>query len=228
MGMSGGKLDGEPMMEMNMTPLIDVLLVLLIMFIITIPVATHSVDIDLPTPQPPTNPPPIDPIKNKIVLTPDNQILWNGTPINEALDMMLRSYIESLPYDRRKLLSRYRIVDSARKVVGVGSVGTGCWVILLQGVEITLPMVGEGLARIGELARRHDLWVVVDEVYAGLAPEGRVPPVVMLWVVGVVLFDVFTVTPSFFAYRTLPYTCTTLYGSFHCTRCSSCSTCSTC
>lgn len=84
MGMSGGKLDGEPMMDMNMTPLIDVLLVLLIMFIITIPVATHSVDIDLPQPNP--NPPPvvIDPVKNKIVLTPNDEILWNGTPISEG------------------------------------------------------------------------------------------------------------------------------------------------
>ena len=50
MAMSGGRDDGEPMMDMNTTPLIDVLLVLLIMFIITIPVATHSVDIDLPQP----------------------------------------------------------------------------------------------------------------------------------------------------------------------------------
>ena len=81
MAMSGGKDDGSPMMEMNMTPLIDVLLVLLIMFIITIPVATHSVDIDLPQPSPNDNPPPIDPIKNKLVLTQDNQILWNAQPI---------------------------------------------------------------------------------------------------------------------------------------------------
>jgi biopolymer transport protein ExbD len=81
MAMSGGKDDGSPMMEMNTTPLIDVMLVLLIMFIITIPVATHSVDIDLPAPQPPTNLPPPDTVKNKVVLTPDGQILWNAQPV---------------------------------------------------------------------------------------------------------------------------------------------------
>ena len=81
MAMSGGRDDGAPMMEMNMTPLIDVLLVLLIVFIMSIPIATHAVSIDLPVADP--NPPPnmVDPVKNKIVLTPDNEILWNGTPI---------------------------------------------------------------------------------------------------------------------------------------------------
>jgi uncharacterized protein (DUF2252 family) len=64
----------------------------------------------------------------------------NGAPISEALDLVLRSYIESLPMDRLKLLSRYRIVDVARKVVGVGSVGTGCWVVLLKGTDNDDPL----------------------------------------------------------------------------------------
>lgn len=84
MAMSGGSDDGAPMMEMNMTPLIDVLLVLLIMFIITIPVATHSVDIDLPQPNP--NPPPVtvEPDKNKLVITQADELLWNGEVIQEG------------------------------------------------------------------------------------------------------------------------------------------------
>ena len=83
MAMSGGHDDGQPMMEMNTTPLIDVMLVLLIMFIITIPIQTHAVKIDLPVNSDTSTPPPIDPIKNKIVLTPQDQILWNGTPITD-------------------------------------------------------------------------------------------------------------------------------------------------
>jgi biopolymer transport protein ExbD len=69
---------------MNTTPLIDVMLVLLIMFIITIPVATHSVNVNLPAATPPTNNPIINPVKNKLMLTPTNQILWNGSPITEG------------------------------------------------------------------------------------------------------------------------------------------------
>ena len=81
MAMSGGKDDGSPMMEMNTTPLIDVMLVLLIMFIITIPVATHSIDIDLPVATPPTNIPPPDTVKNKVSISPSNEILWNGQAV---------------------------------------------------------------------------------------------------------------------------------------------------
>ena len=84
MSMSGGSDDGEPMMEMNTTPLIDVMLVLLIMFIITIPVATHAVNIDLPAPQPPTTVPPPKHDKNKVSITPSNEITWNNTVITDG------------------------------------------------------------------------------------------------------------------------------------------------
>ncbi|MBA3055129.1 MAG: biopolymer transporter ExbD [Sphingomonadales bacterium] len=84
MAMSGGNDDGSPMMEINTTPLIDVMLVLLIMFIITIPVATHSVNIDLPSPNPPPQDVKIDSVKNKVVLTYDNKVLWNNQPVNNG------------------------------------------------------------------------------------------------------------------------------------------------
>jgi len=82
---------GEPMMDMNVTPLIDVMLVLLIMFIITIPIQTHAVKLDLPVNQDKTPPPPIDPIKNKVVVTAQNQILWNGSPVTQP---QLRQYLD--------------------------------------------------------------------------------------------------------------------------------------
>jgi biopolymer transport protein ExbD len=83
--------EGEPMMDMNVTPLIDVMLVLLIMFIITIPIQTHAVKLDLPVNQPNQPPPPIEPQKNKVVVTAGGQVLWNGNPV--TLDQ-LRQYID--------------------------------------------------------------------------------------------------------------------------------------
>lgn len=63
-----------------------------------------------------------------------------GRPVREALNEMLHAYVDSLSVDRRRLLARYRMVDAARKVVGVGSVGTECWVILLQGIDSDDPL----------------------------------------------------------------------------------------
>jgi uncharacterized protein (DUF2252 family) len=63
-----------------------------------------------------------------------------GRPIAEALGLFLEDYFRSLPDDRKGLLARYRILDVARKVVGVGSVGTRCWVILMQGNEVDDPL----------------------------------------------------------------------------------------
>ena len=80
----------EPMMEINTTPLIDVMLVLLIMIIMTIPIQSHAVKLDLPQ-NSQSNPPPIDPVKNKIVITPQGQVLWNGTPVTLTT---LRQYLD--------------------------------------------------------------------------------------------------------------------------------------
>ena len=81
---------GEPIMDINTTPLIDVLLVLLIMFIITIPIQTHAVKLDLPQSSD-APPPPVDPIKNKVVITAGGALLWNGAPVNTD---QLRQYLE--------------------------------------------------------------------------------------------------------------------------------------
>ena len=66
----------EVMMEINTTPLIDVMLVLLIMLIITIPAQLHSVNLDLPVAAPPTKK--VEPVVIKIEVDANNQIAWNG------------------------------------------------------------------------------------------------------------------------------------------------------
>jgi uncharacterized protein (DUF2252 family) len=64
----------------------------------------------------------------------------NGMPVEEALGLLLESYFLSLADDRKTLLQHYRIVDVARKVVGVGSVGTRCWIIFLTGNNSNDPL----------------------------------------------------------------------------------------
>ena len=82
----------RPMAEMNMTPLIDVLLVLLIMFVITIPMAAHSTEVDLPTgtvSQP-------SEVMNKIIVTEGDLVLWNGEPVSERQLVVLLEASSSL------------------------------------------------------------------------------------------------------------------------------------
>ena len=121
MAMSGGKDDGEPMMEMNTTPLIDVMLVLLIMFIITIPIQTHAVKLDLPVNQQNQPPPPIDPVKNVLSINAGDQVLWNGSPVTMT---QLRSYLDTTqqmnPIPELHLqpdaTARYEVVDKVLAV----------------------------------------------------------------------------------------------------------------
>ncbi len=81
MGMSvstGG--DDAPMCDVNTTPLIDVMLVMLVMLIITLPIQTHAVKLDMPRPDP--NPPdkPFQPRVIDIAIEYDGVILWNEQP----------------------------------------------------------------------------------------------------------------------------------------------------
>jgi biopolymer transport protein ExbD len=89
MGMSIGGGDDEPMMDINMTPLIDVMLVLLIMFIITIPVMTHAVKLDMPRAS--NAPSTTQPVVINLEIDFDGTVLWNGTPVEiEALEGYFR------------------------------------------------------------------------------------------------------------------------------------------
>jgi biopolymer transport protein ExbD len=123
----------EPMMEINTTPLIDVMLVLLIMIIMTIPIQSHAVKLDLPQNSQST-PPPIDPVKNKIVVTPQGQVLWNGTPVNlttlrQYLDLTTTMrpvpelHLQPDPQARYELVDEVLAVCKRAQVTAMGFVG---------------------------------------------------------------------------------------------------------
>jgi len=81
----GSSSEDDVMVEMNTTPLIDVMLVLLIMLIITIPVQTHAVKLDMPTNAPQQQNQ--KPVVVQIDITPTDQIMWNGEPIASEQDL---------------------------------------------------------------------------------------------------------------------------------------------
>ncbi len=130
MAMSMGSDDGEPMVEMNTTPLIDVMLVLLIMFIITIPIQTHAVKIDLPQSAPPSDNV-VDPVKNKVAIDAGGVISWNGAPIDlltlrQYLQQSLRLPVEPELQFQPNAQTRYVVVDEVLaeiKRVGVTKLG---------------------------------------------------------------------------------------------------------
>ncbi|MBB5709547.1 ExbD/TolR family protein [Sphingomonas xinjiangensis] len=121
MSMSAGGKDDEPMMEMNTTPLIDVMLVLLIMFIITIPIQTHAVKVDLPQ-NSNNSSPPVDAEKNKILIDANGNVFWNSVQID---DVTLRQYLDaSLQKDPEPELhfqpdpaARYDTVDRVLAII---------------------------------------------------------------------------------------------------------------
>jgi biopolymer transport protein ExbD len=130
---TGDNPQGDPMLDINVTPLIDVMLVLLIMFIITLPVQTHAVKLDLPQDQN-SNPPPIMPTKNKVVITADGQILWNGSPVNpqqlrlyldatQQMDPIPELHLQPEPNARYELVDQVLAITKRAHVDKMGFVG---------------------------------------------------------------------------------------------------------
>ena len=105
MGMNvGSDKDDDVMLDVNMTPLIDVMLVLLIMFIITIPIPNNSINIDLPngTP-PPTNEKPPEPVTLKI--DAQGKLFWNGQAVanKQALETLFAGVAQQADQDTIKV-----------------------------------------------------------------------------------------------------------------------------
>ena len=105
--------DGAPLAEINMVPMIDVMLVLLIIFIITAPLLTHAVKVDLPKAQSEVNHPPPEHIQ--IGIDADERIYWSGEPVNlEQLAERMRSAAAADPRTELQLRAdqavAYRVV----------------------------------------------------------------------------------------------------------------------
>ncbi|WP_180055269.1 biopolymer transporter ExbD [Acinetobacter sp. YH12142] len=105
MGMNvGSDKDDDVMLDVNMTPLIDVMLVLLIMFIITIPIPNNSINIDLPngTP-PPTNEKPPEPVTLRI--DAQGKLFWNGQAVanKQALETLFAGVAQQADQDTIKV-----------------------------------------------------------------------------------------------------------------------------
>lgn len=69
----------QPLSEINMTPLVDVLLVLLVMLILTVPIDSHSLEFDLPQRGGKANP-----VKNTLAVTTEGRVLWNGANVTDG------------------------------------------------------------------------------------------------------------------------------------------------
>jgi biopolymer transport protein ExbD len=81
MSMSVGESDGDSICDINTTPLIDVMLVLLIMLILTLPVMNHAVKLDMPNPNNQPPPPPVQPETIELEIYSDGTIVWNGNTV---------------------------------------------------------------------------------------------------------------------------------------------------
>ena len=128
--------DADVMVEMNTTPLIDVMLVLLVMLIVTIPIQTHAVKLDLPQANNSTPPSDVKPVVVDLEIDFDGTVIWNGSPVSSRaqLDKYLEDTANQVPQPevhlRPNRLAKYDAVartlaDAQRLgVTKIGFVGT--------------------------------------------------------------------------------------------------------
>jgi len=96
MGIAQVRGSSEPLGELNTTPLIDILLVLLIMLIFALPPRTNTLSVPLPNGTPTALRP--DKVRNVVTVTASDAILWNGQPVGEAqLNTLLREAVALRP-----------------------------------------------------------------------------------------------------------------------------------
>src|SRR5438270_12340647 len=117
---TGDNSSGEPMIDMNVTPLIDVMLVLLIMFLITIPIQSHAVKVDLPNAC--TDCPKPNSFKNEIEITRAGALLWNEQPISRdglRYELNVTQRLQPTPelHLRPDPASRYAVVDEVLAMI---------------------------------------------------------------------------------------------------------------
>ena len=117
---------GSPILELNTTPLIDVMLVLLVMLIITIPTQTHKVGLDLPGivefPRP-------DPLRNKLTIASDGTARWNGQAVGDAALKSLFGEVAAMErpaeiHFEPDAAARYERVDGVLAMASRSGVGT--------------------------------------------------------------------------------------------------------
>ena len=129
-GSGGGDAEPDVMLDINTTPLIDVMLVLIIMLIITIPIQTHAVKLNMPVGTPP--PPPVPPVVIQLDVDFDGTVLWNGEVLEDraALEEKIAAAAAQQPQpeihlrpDKSAKYDRVALVLASTQRLGLTKIG---------------------------------------------------------------------------------------------------------
>ena len=162
-GSGGGSGDPDVMMDINTTPLIDVMLVLLVMLIITIPIQLHSVNLNMPIGNPP--PPLVQPEVVKIDIDDRARVYWNGEVVPDRADA--RGEAQGAPRRRRCSPKLHLRPDKAAKYAVVAGVMAsaqrlGLTKIGIVGSEQFIEIAARGAHEAAARNRSQTQWITHD------------------------------------------------------------------